>query len=136
MKKLIKPASLILYILAFIFFFFAGMLYVSWSGAAEGQGLAGGAIVFMNGLLFGFLALVASLFLAYYADRKIIIRANQILLVMSLLLGLFLMMKHRDRAAIESSHLEEFGSNDVMWSMVGGAGVSIIQNEKVGLVFF
>lgn len=55
MNKLLKAASFLLYLLSVFVFFFAGMAYAGVSGA--GQGLAGGAVVFMHVVAFGRAAL-------------------------------------------------------------------------------
>ncbi|HEX5025680.1 MAG TPA: hypothetical protein VFV68_10425 [Agriterribacter sp.] len=81
MNKLLKPACLLLYLLSVMVFFCTGMWYVAISGMAKNQGLAGGAIVLFNGLIFAVSAFVASIFLAYYATHKTIIIANRILAI-------------------------------------------------------
>ena len=79
MNKLLKPTCLLLYLLSVLVFFCTGMLYVAISGIAKNQGLAGGAIVLFNGLIFAVSAFVASLFLAYYATHKSIVITNRVL---------------------------------------------------------
>lgn len=81
MKKLIKPASLLLYLLSLLAFFFAGVYYAVITEAAKDQGLAGGAIVLGYGVMFGFFAFVIALFVAYYATHKTIVIANRILAI-------------------------------------------------------
>ena len=91
MKKLFKPASLLLYMLSLSVFFLMGASYAGISGAAEGQGLAGGAIVFGYGVVFGALSFVAAIFMAYYAKKKTVIIANRVLaIVLALALGVFI----------------------------------------------
>ncbi|NBC64057.1 MAG: hypothetical protein GVY07_00160 [Bacteroidetes bacterium] len=86
MKKLIKPASLLLYLLMILVFFFVGVYYAVITGAAEGQGLAAGAIVVGYGVFTGFLALLVSFFIAYYASAKVVVRFNQVLAIILLFL--------------------------------------------------
>ena len=62
MKKLFKPASLLLYFLTILSFFLAGFLYAALTGAGKGQGLAGGAIVLGYGVLSAGVAFVISIF--------------------------------------------------------------------------
>ena len=87
MKKLIKGSSFLFYFLMIIVFFFVGVTWVIITGAAEGQGLAAGAIVIGNGVIFGFVALVAALVIAHYATTAFIKRAN---VVLAFVLGVFI----------------------------------------------
>ena len=82
MNKFLKPSGLLLYLLAFLDFFLVGGFFVQISGAAEGQGLAAGAIVLVYGLIFAFTALVASLFFVHYSNHKLIVFANKLLLIL------------------------------------------------------
>ncbi len=86
MKKLIKPACLLLYLLSLLVFFLLGASAAGLAGAAEGQGLAGAAIVIGYGIMAGLAALVAALFVAYYATRRAILLANRVLGVVFLVL--------------------------------------------------
>ncbi|WP_373514425.1 hypothetical protein [Persicitalea sp.] len=79
MKKLIKPASLLLYLLAVLVFFILVLTYGGLSGAGKGQGLAGGAIVFGYGLVAAFLALIVYFFVAFYASHIAVVKTNRIL---------------------------------------------------------
>ena len=54
-------------------------------GVADNQGLAGGAIIFFYGLISALVALVVSIILVSRIDRAIIIRINQILFLLGLL---------------------------------------------------
>jgi hypothetical protein len=82
MNKSAKPASLLLYLLAFIDFFLAGGFYVQLTGEADGQGLAAGATVFEYAILFAVAAFIASFFLVRYANRRSIILVNWVLLLL------------------------------------------------------
>ncbi len=95
MGNLFKPASFLLYFLALIVFCILGLFVAKYTGAGEGQGLAGGAIVLFYGVVSGGLALIFSIVLAYGAELKIIIKLNKVLGVLFLVLGvlLFLMVK-------------------------------------------
>ncbi|MEM7086844.1 MAG: hypothetical protein AAF489_11715, partial [Bacteroidota bacterium] len=68
------------FLLAIVFFFF-GMYLAKITGAAKGQGLAGGAIVFGWGVLFGGIAFIASFFIVRYLAHKWIVRLNWLLLL-------------------------------------------------------
>lgn len=81
MNKFTSKASLLMYLLTFVIFFIAGGLFVKFSGAAEGQGLAAGAIVFVYCILFAFAGLVASIFIVRYRNPGTIVFANRLLLI-------------------------------------------------------
>lgn len=76
---MIKPAALLFYLLIILVFFAIGILYAGLTGAAEGQGLAGGAIVFFYGIISAFLAFIFSLFVVYKVEYRTIVIANRVL---------------------------------------------------------
>lgn len=78
MKRLFRRAALLFYLLCILVFFFAGVYYAGITGKAEGQGLAAGAIVIGNGLIFSFVALIAGLFFVFYRS-DLIKTANRVL---------------------------------------------------------
>lgn len=84
MKKFIKPAYLLFYVLALVSFFVWGLLYADWIGAGENQGLAGGAIILGYGVISAFLGLAISFFVAYRLKHRFIIKINIVLLVLLL----------------------------------------------------
>ena len=63
----LKPASFLMYIMAIPVFFMLGMAFGAWIGAAEGQGLAGGAII----LFYGFIAAFIGLFLMIVVAARV-----------------------------------------------------------------
>jgi hypothetical protein len=79
MKKLFEPVSLLFYFFMVLVFFFAGVYFAGLTGAAEGQGLAGGAIILGYGVIAAFFALLFSVFMAYSVQRDHIVRINKIL---------------------------------------------------------
>ncbi len=87
--KLLKPINLLFYFLSLINFIFIGIYFAVITEAAKGQGLAGGAIVLGYGVITGAVALIVSIFLAYYIEDKIIILLNKIL---GILLALFIII--------------------------------------------
>ena len=87
MKKIFKPACLLMYFLAIIIFFVIGATIAGLSGAAEGQGLASGAIVFFYGLIGSFIGLVLAIFIAYQVEHKFIFRINRIFGVLFLVIA-------------------------------------------------
>ncbi|KAA3618230.1 MAG: hypothetical protein DWP94_14645, partial [Flavobacterium sp.] len=84
MKKLLKPACIGFYFLMLLSFFIVGLFYAGAIDAGKNQGLAGGAIVVGYGVLFGGIAFVASFFIAYHLNLKIIKIINWVLLVLIL----------------------------------------------------
>lgn len=82
MKKLIKPASLLFYLLSFLVFFVVGMYVAGAVGAGKNQGLAGGAIVLGWGILFAGIAFLLSIVAAYKIPHKTIVTANWVLFVL------------------------------------------------------
>ena len=79
MNKLIKPASLLLYLLVILVFFMVGMTIAGVSGVADGQGLAGGAILFFYGVITAIIAFILSLFIAHNAKIGTILKIDKIL---------------------------------------------------------
>lgn len=86
MKQLFQPPSLILYLLAILVFDILGMSFAAITGAAKGQGLAGGAIVFMYGVYAAIAALLTALIFCYHADHVKIKKANRILAIVLVVL--------------------------------------------------
>ena len=95
MSKFIKPTSILLYLLSFVVFVILGATYAALSGAADGQGLAGGAIVLGYGIMFGFFAIVVSIFIVYQSSQKTIYVGVVILFVLLLLLIAILFIRQK-----------------------------------------
>ena len=95
MKKYFKPASILLYFLVLLTFFILGTLISSVLGAAANQGLAGGAIVLGYGVITAAIAFVVAIVLAGQLQHRQIIRVNQILgaLLVILVVSLFIRFK-------------------------------------------
>ncbi|MDC7995471.1 hypothetical protein [Altibacter sp. HG106] len=85
MKKLLKPASIVFYLLSAFVFFIVGLYLAGILGAGKNQGLAGGAIVLGYGVLTGGLAFIISFFIAYHVVHKWVVRLNWILFVLLLI---------------------------------------------------
>lgn len=79
MKTLLKPTHILLYFLSFFVFLFTGTVLAGYVGAGDEQGFAAAAIVLSYGLFTGFVAVVASMFFAYYLSQHVR-RTNQFLL--------------------------------------------------------
>ncbi len=84
-RKLTRPYSFIFYSLSLFVGFFTGGFYVIVTGAAEGQGLAAGAIAVFYAICFALGFILLSILLAYLLSRKIVIILNWILLVLLLI---------------------------------------------------
>ncbi len=97
MSKFIKPSSILLYLLSFVVFVILGATFAGLTGAADGQGLAGGAIVLGYGIMFGFFAIVVSIFMVYRSNQKTIHVGNVILFVLLLLLITILFIRQKMR---------------------------------------
>ncbi len=107
MKKLLKPASILFYLLCLPVFFIIGVYFAGLIDAGEGQGLAGGAIVLGWGVLFAGIAFIASFFVVYHIPHKKVILMNWILFIL-LLIGYgithyrFKMREKKDKEPIDS----------------------------------
>ncbi len=140
MKKLYQPASLLLYILTIPVFFIAGAGLTAISGAADGQGLAGGAIVFMYGLIASVFMFIVAIFMAYNLEKKRIVKINQILAVLLLVFVLYTVIRMNNESNQESSsNLLTEDAPAEMLSKVGATKYLNIEkklNHTLGLGFF
>ncbi len=84
MKKFLKPANIGFYILMLFVCFTLGLYFAGAIEAGKNQGLAGGAIVFGYGVLFGGVGFIASFFIAYFVNTKVIVKINYALLILLL----------------------------------------------------
>ena len=103
MKKLILPRSLLLYLLSILVFFVVGATVSAFAGAAEGQGLAGGAIIFMYGLMTAFAALIVAMIAVYHLSRETIIRCNQVMGILLLIAVIFMVIRVQQRKEEQNS---------------------------------
>jgi hypothetical protein len=85
MKKLFKPAGILLNLLSLAVFFIIGMYFAGLIEAGKNQGLAGGAIVLGWGILFAGAAFILSFFVSFHVAHKKIVRINWILFVLLLI---------------------------------------------------
>ena len=95
--SLIKPYSLLLYVLAVIVFFFFGILLAGLVDAGKGQMLAGGAIVLGYGLIGALIGFCISLILAYKFKRKTIISFNVVFFVLIISFWTYFFLKYKTR---------------------------------------
>lgn len=97
MKKLFQPSSLLMYVLSILIFFFAGMLYAGLTGAAKGQGLAGGAIVIGYGFMTACCAFIAAIFAAYNFENIVIKKINRVFLGVLAMVAIFIAYRQLTR---------------------------------------
>lgn len=107
MKNIFSSASILLYLLSFIVFFLAGATYTAISGAAQNQGLAGGGIVFVYGIIASAIGITAALFIAYRAERRTVVKANWILTALLLVLVAITYYRSQQRQAEVSVEIQQ-----------------------------
>lgn len=102
--QMVRPYSWLLYLLAILTSFFAGLSYAGMIDAGKGQGLAAAAIVLGYGVIAAAIGLILALFVAHQAQRRTIFRLNVILaLCIAAFAGYFYMMYlERQNAKVES----------------------------------
>lgn len=79
MNKFLRLSSFLLYLLAILCFFFSGAMIAGFAGAGENQGLAGGAIVLMYGVISAGVGFVLALVLIGMLETNRIVLINKIL---------------------------------------------------------
>jgi hypothetical protein len=139
MKKLVKGSSFLLYSLSILVFFFVGVFYVMISGAAEGQGLAAGAIVIGNGIIFASIALVASIVLVYYSEPRVIKKVNVVLVFALVLSVTYLIFRNLTREDPETTSMHKPMLSAKALAMASPQEITQAgrnQEEKPGLGFF
>jgi len=94
MKNLIKPASLLLYLLTIIVFFLGGVIFAVITDAAKHQGLAGGAIVLFHGVIPAFFAFIISLSVTYKVNHNTVVVINKILGIICLVIASYFVYKN------------------------------------------
>jgi len=85
MRKFIKPAAIVFYLFSALTFFFAGISFASFSGAAEGQELASGAILLSYGMVFSLITILIAIVIVAKVSSRAIISFNKMLLVIIIL---------------------------------------------------
>ncbi len=91
MHKLTKPVSLLFVFLLFAIGFMLGGFYTQYSTSAVNDGMADGAVVVFNGLLFGFIGLFLALFFVISTSPRTVSIGNRILvLIFTVLLGILI----------------------------------------------
>ena len=93
MKSYFQAFKLLFYLLSTFLFFLLGMILAGVSGAADGQGLAGGAIVLFYGLIAAGIALIFSIVAGSYFPKNIILKLNYAFA--SLIVVIILVLRYR-----------------------------------------
>jgi hypothetical protein len=134
MSQALKPASFLFYLLALLDFFLLGLFLAGITGAGEGQGLAGGAIVLFYGLIGGGLALVIAIYLAIITNLDFIKMANKILG------GLFIVLAAVSAWLIFSKAGEKSQKGDLNFNTPKPALIhykqEFIKEQEAGMGFF
>lgn len=84
--------NILFYLLAFLNFVIIGMIVSAVSGAADGQGLAGVAIILGNGIITGAIAFLTAIILSNYLKQKnikLIIKVLLTFFIIFLLFGIY-----------------------------------------------
>ncbi|MBK9257547.1 MAG: hypothetical protein IPM42_18965 [Saprospiraceae bacterium] len=126
-NQMLKPYSFLLYLLALLTFFFIGMSYAGIVGAGKNQGLAGGAIVVVYGLISAVIGLIIALFISYKSDRNLIFRINIILSVFSVGFYVYYHIKNTERQKVKDPENQKTEAPKQQTTPVG---------EPVGLVSY
>ncbi len=95
--QVLKPYSLLLYLLSFITFFFVGASIAGLIGVAKNQGLAGGAIVFGYAVIAAFIALIVAIVIASKISRNLIINLNKILAILIVVFFSYFVISYQAR---------------------------------------
>jgi hypothetical protein len=112
MSKFIKPSSILFYLLSFLVFVIIGAAFAGLTGAAEGQGLAGGAIVLGYGIMFGFFAIIAAIVLVYSIPNKVIVIGNRVLFLLLLVLIAILFIRQKQRIKAKEDEAQSRKTTD------------------------
>ncbi len=103
MNNYFKPASILFYLLMLLVFFFVGVYAVRLLGAADNQGLAGGAIVLVWGLLFSGVAFISSFFIVRAIAIKKIVKLNLLLFIILVASIVITYLNYQARQALKDN---------------------------------
>lgn len=95
LKKYFSLSSILFYLLFTLVFFILGITIAEISGAAEGQGLAGSAIVLGYGTMVGLFAFIAAVLSVRFISKKRIIQLNKIFGILFLILALYFVYQYK-----------------------------------------
>ena len=130
MKKLFKPACLLLYLLTAMVFFLMGLLYAGWVDAGKNQSLVGAAIVLSHGFIFSFVALLLSFFVAYHLNIRTIVKINLIFSILVLAGALLILYKVNEGKKLRETETEPI-ENLKSTKPVEGSRVLAMANTSV-----
>ena len=106
MKKYFKLSSLFLYLISFVTFFLVGASVAGVLGLAEGQGLAGGAIILGYGLFGSVTAVVIAIFMVNLCSNKVIVWTNIALTCVAAILVIYFTLNYQKRERERESNQE------------------------------
>lgn len=104
--QMVKPYSWLLYLLAVLASFFAGLSYAGFIDAGKDQGLAAAAIVLGYGVIAAAIGLIVALFVAWQAQRRTIVRLNIILALCIAAFAGYFYMPYLERQKAKAESLE------------------------------
>ena len=81
-----RPASLLFVLLILLISFVCGAVIAGLSGAAEGQGLAGGAIILFYGFMGSIVGLIGGVILVRNTQKATIIKFNKVLMIVAIMI--------------------------------------------------
>ena len=94
MKTFFKPSNILFYLLSSFLFFFLGMVIAAITGAGEGLGLAGGAVVLGYGVILGCAACISSIFSVRFLKENYVVLLNKIFAVIITLFTAFFIYRY------------------------------------------
>jgi len=106
-KKKFTIPNVLFVILVILASFLIGVLVVGVTGAAKNQGLAGGAIVLGYGIIGAGIGLIFSIILTSKLEKKIIVRANWILVVALVGAFFYLQQNYTKRQELKQQEKEK-----------------------------
>lgn len=139
MSKFIKPASILFYLLSFVAFVLLGATFAAVTGAAKGQGLAGGAIVLGYGIMFGFFALIGAIIMVYRSNQKAIVIGNIVLFVLLILIASILFVRQKIRKNNANEKIKTQITTDLIHPVVYEnvkSNITRTDEKSLGLGFF
>ena len=101
-----------MYFLSASLFFFIGLITAGLLGVAKNQGLAGGAIVLMYGIISGGVAVLISFFIAASTDYKTKIKINKVLAILLVPIIIFIAIRIVNTQQEESDSKNPFPQNE------------------------
>lgn len=101
-----KLINIVFYILIFLSFSLIGMTASKFLGMADGQGLAGGAIILGHGIITGIIAFITSIFIStkfHLNTIKGIIKVYLVILSIFILVGLFRILTMEEKGETDKN---------------------------------